>query len=246
MKISVIVASRLQARFSTCPTCLWLERAIRSVRRQQTPVPVEFEIVVGLDPGVAFPERLTGIVVAHGDKPRQSSALNAAVQAATGELLAFLEDDDYWELKRIGYGLPLIEKYDLVTSNQGEVDEDGAFVQINDYPTPTGWLVKRDTFLRVGLFDPEFSYPDSEWLGRANAAGLKRIHLIEAGAPKRPGLQHVARHSHIGNTSERNPLILRTINPDGVMGRTQKQGAMHAKWQRDMELLKQKYGGIPW
>src|SRR5262249_2991722 len=109
MKVSIIIASRLQPRFGDGTGGLWLDRALRSVGRQAVGPGVEFEIVVGLDPGVAFPERIRQVVAVNANKARQASALNAAVSASGGELLAILEDDDYWEPKRIPYGLQCIE-----------------------------------------------------------------------------------------------------------------------------------------
>src|SRR5262249_34956041 len=146
-----------------------------------TAAAVQVEVVVGLDPGVALPPRFAGLKAAHAAQPRQAAALNAAVAAASGEVLAFLEDDDYWEPRRLEYGLPQLERFDLVTCNQREVDEDGSFVGINDYPTPSGWLLRKATWEAVGPFDESYTFVDSEWLGRANARSLRRLHLIEAG-----------------------------------------------------------------
>jgi hypothetical protein len=246
MKISVIIASRLQPRFGDCPNCLWLDRALRSVQRQAARPEVELEIVIGLDPGVAFPERIGRVVVAHADKARQASAINAAVNASRGELLAFLEDDDYWEPTRIAYGLRCIKQYDLVTTNQREVDEDGSLVGLNDYPTPSGWLLRREAWERIGPFDEAFTFVDSDWLGRANAAGLKRLHVVEAGAPARAGIANVAKASAVAHTRERDPLVLRTVNPRGVVGTARREQAAHLQHQRDTRRLVEQYGDIPW
>jgi hypothetical protein len=246
MKVSIIIASRLQPRFGDGTGCLWLDRALRSVGRQAVGPGVELEIVVGLDPGVVFPERIRQVVAVHANQARQASALNAAVSASGGELLAILEDDDYWEPNRIPYGLRCIEHYDLVTTNQREVDEDGSFVALNDYPTPSGWLLRREAWDRVGPFDEAFTFVDSDWLGRANASGLRRLHLVEAGAPRRAGIANVARFSAIGHTAERDPLVLRTANPHGVVGTARRERAAHLQHQQDIRRLVEQYGDIPW
>ncbi len=246
MRISVIIATRLQSQLHAGPDALWLDRALRSVRRQTVAAKLPLEVVAGLDPGVALPGRFSGVVAANAARPGQSAALNAAVAAAGGEVVAVLEDDDYWEPKRLEYGLAWLEKHDLVTCNQREVDADGSFVGVNDYPTPSGWLMRTATWRQVGPFDESFTFPDSEWLGRANAARLRRMHLVEVGAPIRPGILQVARHSAIATTAERDPLVLRTVNPAGVMGTARSQPAARLKHEADTQRLVEKYGGIPW
>jgi hypothetical protein len=246
MRLSVIVATRLQPQLHAGPEGLWLDRALRSVGRQTVAARLSLEVVAGLDPGVALPGRFSGVVAANAARPGQSAALNAAVAAASGEVIAFLEDDDYWEPKRLEYGLGWLEKHDLVTSNQREVDADGSFVAINDYPTPSGWLLRTVTWSHVGPFDESFTFPDSEWLGRANAARLRRLHLVEVGAPVRPGILQVARQSAIATTTERDPLVLRTVNPSGVVGTARTQEAARLKHEADTQRLVEKYGGIPW
>jgi hypothetical protein len=246
VRVSVILASRLQVRSAVGPTCLWLERALRSVRRQSVATSVALEIVVGLDPDAALPAHLYEVMATNAPRRGQAAALNAAVAASSGEMLAFLEDDDYWEARRLEYGLNAREGYDLVTSNQREVNEDGGFIGINDYPTPSGWLLTRAAWQRVGGFSEEYTFVDSEWLGRANAAGLKRLHLVEAGQPDRPGLRNVARHSELSCTAERDPLVLRTVNPGGVVGTAQSQESARQRHERDTERLVERFGSIPW
>jgi hypothetical protein len=168
------------------------------------------------------------------------------VSEASGDGLAFLEDDDYWEPKRLQYGLNCLEKHDLVTCNQREVDPDGSFVGINDYPTPSGWLVRTATWKAIGPFDEAFTFPDSDWLGRANAAHLRRMHLLEAGALVRNGILSVARSSAIACTGERDPLVLRTVNPYGVVGKSRTDEAARIKHMQVTRRLVEKYGGIPW
>jgi glycosyltransferase involved in cell wall biosynthesis len=246
MKTSVIIATRLQPQLHAGPEALWLDRALRSVRRQTVAPNVSLEVVAGLDPGVALPGRFSGVVAAHAARAGQSAALNAAVAAASGEVIAFLEDDDDWEPRRLEYGLRWLEKHDLVTCNQREADADGSFVGINDYPTPSGWLMRTATWKQIGLFDEGFTFPDSEWLGRANAARLRRLHLVEVNAPVRAGILNVARHSAIMTTAERDPLVLRTVNPAGVVGTARKDEAARLKHEADTRRLVEKYGGIPW
>jgi hypothetical protein len=246
MRVSVVIASRLQPQQFAGPDCLWLDRSLRSVRRQAAITNADLEVIVGLDPGVTIPSRFAGVIAAHALRPGQSAALNAAVSAATGDLLAFLEDDDYWEPKRLEYGLRCLDKHDLITCNQREVDADGSYVGINDYPTPCGWLMRTATWKAVGPFDESFTFTDSEWLGRANAARIRRMHLVESGAQVRTGLFNVARHSAIAMTNERDPLVIRTVNPHGVMGTAQSEGPARQKHEAEVQRLIAKYGELPW
>lgn len=247
MKVTVIAASRLQPRPHAGPENLWLDRALRSVRRQ-TVSGIELEIVIGLDPGVILPSRFAGLVIANAIRPCQAGALNAAVAAATGDVLAFLEDDDYWEPKRLEYGLHRLNHFELVTCNQREIDEDGSFVAINDYPTPSGWLLRRATWNAVGPFDESFTFVDSEWLGRANLLRLRRLHWIEAGAHtlRRPRLDLLQRFSVVQATQERDPLVLRTVNPHGVVGLTQTHAEARRRQESDVQRMVARYGAIPW
>jgi glycosyltransferase involved in cell wall biosynthesis len=77
--ISVIIPSRLEGAF--------LENAIRSIRSQET--------VVGIDHGSTPPE-LRSVEFIESKGNNQAAALNAAVAHATGDFIAFLEDDDEW------------------------------------------------------------------------------------------------------------------------------------------------------
>jgi hypothetical protein len=247
VRVSVIIASRLQCRPEAGADCLWLDRAIRSVRRQTASGGVELEVVVGLDPTAVLPARLAGgAVAAPADRPGQAAALNAAVAAATGEILAFLEDDDYWEAKRLEYGLNWLGRADLVTCNQREVNEDGGFVALNDYPTPSGWLMPRVTWEAVGPFAEDFTFVDSEWLGRVNTTRLRRVHLVEAGNPDRPGLRSVAKSSELASTGERDPLVLRTANPRGVVGTAHSEEVARLRHEGDVKRLVERFGEIPW
>ena len=227
---------------------LWLDRALASVRAQSVKDSVRLEIVVGLDPGASLPQRLSGVRFAHASAPSQAHAMNAAVAAAQGDVLAFLEDDDRWLPRRLVYGLAHLARYDLVTANQLEVSADGTFRRIFDFPTPSGWLLRRTTWELLGPLDETLHYHmDSDYLGRVNARPLQRLHLVERNAEiSRRKLQRVARFSDIAPTAEPGPLVIRTMNDGtGKMARIGHDAAAKEQSDAEHDLLRSRYGRMP-
>jgi glycosyltransferase involved in cell wall biosynthesis len=247
MRISVIIPSRLQINPDSEIETLFLDRAIGSVLKQTCREKVDLEIVVGLDPGLRLPERFQNLRVANGHKPYQAYAVNAAVSASTGELLAFLEDDDQWEPKRLEYGLSYISHWEMITSNNRMVYENGAQAGINDFPSPSGWLMNRATWNNLGFMNESIRFHvDTEYLGRAIARGVRRLHLVEAGAHGRPWLRNVARFSQICFTEEPSPLVTRTINPAGRKAQTKLDEYGRKQSQAEHKWMMVQYGVIPW
>ena len=270
--ISVIIPSRLARNPSGSGLNLFLDLSVGGVLRQTIEQPIE--IVVGLDRGTRkkVPERFlepgrVPIVFAESRGQGQAAAVNAAVRKATGDVLAFCEDDDLWEPSKLAVQVPLLDQFDLVTCNQRERDHWGAFVRHNDFATPSGWVMKRETWDRVALaedrrgwlarlfrrpvgygFDETFRYHmDTEWLGRANALGLKRAHLIQDGYAGGAWLHQVAQHSKIlkvNGLSE--PLVHRFVNPDGGMGQIAAGGEARERSAKEHEIMVIRNGSVPW
>ncbi len=252
MKISIIIPSRLAVNPMSESSALYLRRAIGSVRRQR----MEPEIVVGLSPEhgdgayIAVSETL-GVRAIVAGRPGQAAAVNAAVAASTGDVLAFLEDDDHWSDNRLEYGLAALESgFDFVSSNQREVTVDGSFVRVNDFATPSGWMMTRDLWSRVGPMNEHSKWHlDNEWLGRLNESGAKRLHLIEVGAdrePRREWLRNIMQFSKAATTEEREPLVTRTVNPDGGMSRIARDPVAKNESRTEHGALWERFGCIPW
>ncbi len=262
---------------------LYLDRALMSVHRQSAAGEHEIEFVVGMDSPIkvnaanpiaaatmgmqAFrdqlntgllPERFKGVTQVFAGAGGQAAAVNAAVRASTGDVLAFLEDDDIWCPEKLAAQIPWLSRVDMVTSNQREVDVAGNFQRVNDFATPSGWLMHRAVWDEIGPMDEGFRFHvDTEWLGRANKHGVKRAHLVDEDAPvvyfygqpltvRHGWLQNISRHSVIVNSGDREPLVIRTTNPAGGMAMI--QGDLGARQQSEEEhrQMLSRFGEIPW
>ncbi len=251
MKVSVIIPSRLQENLNgdiNGVATLWLDRAVNSVLRQE--VDADLEIVVGLSPGHSpIPERfkdgLVKFVVA--ERPGQAAAVNAAVAASTGGVLAFLEDDDYWRsARKLALQLPWLSEYHMVTSNQREVDWQGNYIRVNDFATPSGWVMWRPTWEDVGLFNETFKYHvDTEWLGRAHMTETRRVHMVPVGTGG-PWLINVSVHSAIRLHDEPDPLVERMVNPDGGMATIAKNPEAAEQSAKEHREMVARFGFVPW
>jgi glycosyltransferase involved in cell wall biosynthesis len=251
--VSVIIPSRLEGTY--------LDNAIRSVIAQEGIDHADIQIIVGIDHGhhVPFKDRYRDVDIAESKAYSQAAALNAAVRRARGEYLAFLEDDDIWQQKFLRTALKLLDQVDFVSSNQLEVDERGSPQQINDFPTPSGWVLRRKTFDTVGPFDATYQWHiDNEWLGRLGEANITRGHLIESSAPltahlireKRPKLANllsfgrpqprIIRHEHAV------PLIYRLVHPGSAMYRIAHDAALTAESKYEKSRMRERFGRIPW
>lgn len=244
MKVSVIVPSRLRPNPTSMRDTLLVERALMSILRQSAADDVE--IIVGLDakhpPIPEFGSR--SAAAAMGSRLRfveagdsQAKAVNVAMSAATGDVLAICEDDDAWrDTDCLAYHLKMLDKHDFVSCSQREVDEDGNFQRVNNFATPSGWVMKRSVWENVGGFDEAFRYHvDTEWLGRANKLGVNRCHLVPDGARDGNGwLVNVAKHSAIAGIEDiTEPLIDRFVSEGGGMSSIAKDGERIAAAHRN-------------
>jgi glycosyltransferase involved in cell wall biosynthesis len=265
MKISVIIPSRLQPNPLSQFGNLHLDNALLSVAAQQEVDVDALEVVVGLDQGALerVPARFLGnpapgqpvIRFVESTGEGQARAVNAAVRDSTGDVLAFLEDDDLWENERLRRGLEHLEQgFGFVSASQREVAEDEwrSFLRYNDFPTPSGWVMPRATWEQVGPLNEGFRWHvDTEWLGRAERAGVKRVHQVDPGGRDRllaPGswLANVRRHSAIAVMRALDPLVQRLRNGGGGMTMIASSPMARAQSIREHELMTEQFGGIPW
>ena len=129
-------------------------------------------------PGVAFVE---------SPGAGQAAAVNAAVERANGDLIAILEDDDYWRPDKAHAQIRRLNRHDLITCDHAEVDVAGRRIGLTQFPTPSGWLMRRSTWMAVGGFDERLRFHiDNDWLRARQRNG-------PASLPSFRGLQSLAR-----------------------------------------------------
>ncbi len=126
------------------------------------------------------------------NQPNRGSAhaLNWGVELATGNVLAFLDADDYWEPNKLAQ---------QVTFMQTEPTIEACFCHVQQFISPDlsaeiqagiacpvgpqpGWhkstmMIRRAAFDRVGRFGPTAMIDFVEWFGRAREVNLNSIML---------------------------------------------------------------------
>jgi len=218
----------------------YMNRAIASVRSQVYPdgSSVDVRILLGWDD----PDHPAG----------QAATTNAAAARGTAPYLAVLYDDDVWEpghlARHLDWILPWRESprgRDLVTSDWRGAAEtpDVAAPAVGHYPVPSTWLVRRETWEKLGGLDPAYkAHPDSAFLGLVDPA--RRIHLLHAGADlsadaagwhlTRCGVEYVF-------TDDPLPLVTYTVRRGGVAGTLTGPERLDA-----VNRLVERHGRVPW
>lgn len=266
-KISVLIPSRLEALSvasdpQLVPPRLMLERAIESIHAQTIADRVDLQIVVGVDVDANIPGHLaanSNIRFVQSHSRSQAAALNAAAKYLNGDVVAILEDDDRWHPRFLGYAVSMLDQSDFVSSTQLEVSPEENVVRINDFPTCSGWAMKRKTWDKVGKFNEKYRWHlDNEWLGRLADSGATRSHLVEATAPVelnyvndvRPWLGNCLRYGGSNVRFARHelpwPLVKRLVHPKSGMAQIVKDATLSAESKTELELLIRKYDRIPW
>jgi glycosyltransferase involved in cell wall biosynthesis len=223
------------------------------------------EAIVGLDAEATPPAHLVGaamaprFIMAPAGATGQSAALNAAAAAATGDFIAFLEDDDWWEREHLVRSIHALADFEFVSSSQRLVDSAGRDIGVFGYPTPSGWVMPRRLFGRVGPFNEDFRFHlDGEWLGRLNRVVTRRAHFVE-NAPGSAEEFLAARQDLASLLAYARPAdvsllrgggdftqAVRTQNPDGGVSRIRRDAAIKQRSRHERALLRQLFGHNPW
>jgi glycosyltransferase involved in cell wall biosynthesis len=255
--LSVVIPSRCQPQQSE-----FLRRSIKSVAEQVARESLNIEVIVGIDPGEVPPDiGPTDVPVRFiaGSQRLQAAALNAAAADGRGDYVAFIEDDDVWLPDHVAVALHMLEHAGFVSGNQLEVDASGNVIRINDFPTPSGWVMPRATWEAVGLFDETYRYHlDNDWLGRLAVAGVDRIHVVEATAPielqdareVRPWLANIiiagGGRVRLGRHALPLPLVRRLVHGASGVHAIKNDSGVKTESLAEISRLEASYGRIPW
>lgn len=249
-----------------CGNRLWLDRALASIGTQTIAGKRPFEVVVGLDHGVTAPKleppRSVALrfVNASADRRRgQAAAINTAAKEARGDLFAILEDDDAWRPLFLKTAVATLVEFDFVSSSQMLLDRNGLPSELMYFPTPSGWVMRRELWDEIGGFDEAIRFHvDMDWIGRLNQAGKRRAHLVEAGFPidrdflqkHRKWLAHLAAGQPNPVTlvqhGEPAPLVVRSANPGSGTSRIRNDPDATRQSKKEMAAFRKRFGTIPW
>ncbi len=163
----------------------WLPEALSSIAFQNKPVD-ELILVKSLQTPAAADDlaQKFGARILLQPAPGLAAARNHGIAAAAGDLIAFLDSDDFWEREKteMQTGLLEVENLDAVigclvrfpgSGLAAKNFPEGHFGEAVQAMTPGGLLVRKSVFEKIGCFDPRYHIAcDHEWFMRLTAANL--------------------------------------------------------------------------
>ncbi len=166
----------------------YLEQALRSVVEQSYPR-IEPIVVDGnsADRSREIALSFEGVRCLTQSDTGLSGAWNQGIEASRGELVAFLDGDDYWLPGKLAAQVDLLNVRPELAGTVGKArffladGSDGPpglrremLSGEHPAPMPGTLLVRRRVFAEVGLFDPDYLVAmDVDWFARVKDAGLE-------------------------------------------------------------------------
>lgn len=163
----------------------FLAEAIESVLAQS--VPPQQVIVVddgSTDQSVQVARRYDNYIqLVQKANAGSAAARNDGVTLAHGDLLAFLDDDDYWVPEKLALQLAAFQETPQLEAVYGQIKQSHTLTKDADAHTHFALemengchvdtlLVRRAAFQRVGPFDSAWMIDTVEWMWRARRLGL--------------------------------------------------------------------------
>jgi glycosyltransferase involved in cell wall biosynthesis len=188
----------------------YLGQAIESVLGQTSPPQQVVVVDDGSTDDCAAVARAYGDAIQYQHQPNAGSGAgrNAGARQATGDWMAFLDGDDYWEPDKLARQLEAAAADQGLDAIFGHIqnfvspDLDAAMraqfhtpQQLMPGYCPSAMLIKRQAVVRVGNFATSWHVSEFiDWYGRALEAGLRTYLLAERVAWRR---------IHAGNSTRR-------------------------------------------
>jgi glycosyltransferase involved in cell wall biosynthesis len=176
-------------------TELYLGEAIESILTQTLPPTQVIVVDDGSHDGTAEVAEGFGaaVTVVRRERGGVGAAVNSGLEIADGDLVAFLDADDVWTLRKLELQLAALD---------AEPETDMVFGHVEQFVSPDlspeeraelrppvaslpakvkgSMLIKRPAFDRVGMFDTSWKIADFvDWYSRAHVLGLKERMLGE-------------------------------------------------------------------
>lgn len=170
----------------------YLAKAIESVLAQ-TYSPIEVLVVDdgSTDESVEIARSFSGVRVIQKPNGGVASARNVGIAEAKGDYLAFLDHDDEHLPTKTELQVRALEagpdamfalchkRYVLVGEPPSWFRGPRDGTPVHGF-VPSCWLVRREAFEAVGLFDERFSHgPDYDWLARAKDLSVRYVMLAD-------------------------------------------------------------------
>jgi glycosyltransferase involved in cell wall biosynthesis len=172
----------------------YLDDALRSIIEQNYR-PVEIIVVDdgSTDDSAVIAQSYKEVRYVHQINQGPSAARNKGIEAARGELIAFLDADDIWMPNKLAIQVNYLREHpevEFVVAHRRMLVEEGIekppwyrediFEKNRVCLGPSAMLARRNLFEEVGRYDPKYRTGEiAEWLTRVKGRGVNYVILPE-------------------------------------------------------------------